>query len=228
MSRSRVSTGPAAASSRSSPGRGRELAEPRAEDEPTLQVAADQAMVLQRGRQPVGRRPGQAGRLHQGRQAGRPGLQCAQHDGGLVQNADSATLVHAPILPSHRLRRKSRSVRWARTMAEKVWEAHVVRRAEGEPDLLYVDLHLVHEVTSPQAFDGLRLTGRPVRRPDLTLATEDHNVPTTDIDKPIAEPVSRLQIETLRQQLRRVRRHAAPASATSSRASCTSSARSWG
>ena len=86
-----------------------------------------------------------------------------------------------------------------RTMAEKVWEAHVVRRAESEPDLLYVDLHLIHEVTSPQAFDGLRMTGRTVRRPDLTLATEDHNVPTTDIDKPIAEPVSRLQIETLRQ-----------------------------
>ena len=85
-----------------------------------------------------------------------------------------------------------------RTMAEKVWEAHVVRRAEGEPDLLYVDLHLIHEVTSPQAFDGLRMTGRRVRRPDLTLATEDHNVPTTDIDKPIAEPVSRLQIDTLR------------------------------
>jgi 3-isopropylmalate/(R)-2-methylmalate dehydratase large subunit len=86
----------------------------------------------------------------------------------------------------------------ARTMAEKVWEAHVVRRAENEPDLLYIDLHLVHEVTSPQAFDGLRLSGRRVRRPDLTLATEDHNVPTTDIDKPIAEPVSRLQIDTLR------------------------------
>jgi 3-isopropylmalate/(R)-2-methylmalate dehydratase large subunit len=83
-------------------------------------------------------------------------------------------------------------------MAEKVWEAHVVRRAENEPDLLYIDLHLVHEVTSPQAFDGLRLSGRRVRRPDLTLATEDHNVPTTDIDKPIAEPVSRLQIDTLR------------------------------
>ena len=65
-----------------------------------------------------------------------------------------------------------------RTLAEKVWDAHVVRRAEGEPDLLYIDLHLVHEVTSPQAFDGLRLAGRTVRRPDLTLATEDHNVPT--------------------------------------------------
>jgi 3-isopropylmalate/(R)-2-methylmalate dehydratase large subunit len=86
----------------------------------------------------------------------------------------------------------------AGTLAEKVWEAHVVRRAEGEPDLLYIDLHLVHEVTSPQAFDGLRLSGRRVRRPDLTLATEDHNVPTTDIDKPIADPVSRTQVETLR------------------------------
>ena len=65
------------------------------------------------------------------------------------------------------------------TLAEKVWERHVVHRADGEPDLLYVDLHLVHEVTSAQAFDGLRLHGRPVRRPDLTVATMDHNVPTT-------------------------------------------------
>jgi 3-isopropylmalate/(R)-2-methylmalate dehydratase large subunit len=86
-----------------------------------------------------------------------------------------------------------------RTLAEKVWDAHVVRRgADGEPDLLYIDLHLVHEVTSPQAFDGLRQAGRPVRRPDLTIATEDHNTPTLDIDKPIADPVSRTQIETLR------------------------------
>jgi len=85
-----------------------------------------------------------------------------------------------------------------RTLAEKVWDAHVVRSADGEPDLLYIDLHLVHEVTSPQAFDGLRLARRPVRRPDLTIATEDHNTPTIDIDKPIADPVSRTQIETLR------------------------------
>ncbi|MGC0416796.1 3-isopropylmalate dehydratase large subunit [Embleya sp. AB8] len=85
-----------------------------------------------------------------------------------------------------------------RTLAEKVWDAHVVRRAEGEPDLLYIDLHLLHEVTSPQAFDGLRQAGRPVRRTDLTIATEDHNTPTLDIDKPIADPVSRAQIETLR------------------------------
>jgi 3-isopropylmalate/(R)-2-methylmalate dehydratase large subunit len=85
-----------------------------------------------------------------------------------------------------------------RTLPEKVWDAHVVRRVEGEPDLLYIDLHLVHEVTSPQAFDGLRLAGRPVRRPDLTLATEDHNVPTDLLGGPIEDPVSRKQVETLR------------------------------
>src|SRR3989454_10014168 len=85
------------------------------------------------------------------------------------------------------------------TLAEKVWNAHVVRQGTGdEPDLLYIDLHLLHEVTSPQAFDGLRAAGRAVRRPELTIATEDHNTPTLDIDKPIADPVSRLQIETLR------------------------------
>ena len=85
-----------------------------------------------------------------------------------------------------------------RTLAQKVWDEHVVRTAEGEPDLLYIDLHLIHEVTSPQAFDGLRLAGRQVRRPDLTLATEDHNVPTVDWDQPIADPVSRTQVDTLR------------------------------
>jgi 3-isopropylmalate/(R)-2-methylmalate dehydratase large subunit len=84
------------------------------------------------------------------------------------------------------------------TLAEKVWDAHVVHRAQGEPDILYIDLHLVHEVTSPQAFDGLRLAGRTVRRPDLTIATEDHNVPTIGIGLPIADPVSRTQVETLR------------------------------
>jgi 3-isopropylmalate/(R)-2-methylmalate dehydratase large subunit len=85
-----------------------------------------------------------------------------------------------------------------RTLAEKVWSDHVVRSAEGEPDLLFIDLHLVHEVTSPQAFDGLRASGRPVRRTDLTLATEDHNVPTIDIDKPIADPISAAQVNALR------------------------------
>jgi 3-isopropylmalate/(R)-2-methylmalate dehydratase large subunit len=86
----------------------------------------------------------------------------------------------------------------ARTLAQKVWDDHVVRRAEGEPDLLYIDLHLIHEVTSPQAFDGLREAGRVVRRPDLTLATEDHNVPTQNISLPIADPVSRAQVDALR------------------------------
>ena len=81
------------------------------------------------------------------------------------------------------------------TLAEKVWERHVVHRAEGEPDLLYVDLHLVHEVTSPQAFDGLRLHGRPVRRPDLTVATMDHNVPTTS--GPVTDLISARQMDAL-------------------------------
>ncbi|ROO58616.1 3-isopropylmalate/(R)-2-methylmalate dehydratase large subunit [Micromonospora sp. Llam0] len=95
-----------------------------------------------------------------------------------------------------------------RTLAEKVWDAHVVRSAAGEPDLLYIDLHLLHEVTSPQAFDGLRMAGRPVRRTDLTLATEDHNTPTGYADPAfnsrrgdlltISDPTSRTQIETLR------------------------------
>jgi 3-isopropylmalate/(R)-2-methylmalate dehydratase large subunit len=86
-----------------------------------------------------------------------------------------------------------------RTLAEKVWDNHLVVKGEdGQPDLIYIDLHLVHEVTSPQAFDGLRAEGRGLRRLDLTIATEDHNTPTLAIDKPIADPTSRLQIETLR------------------------------
>ncbi|MDN3356672.1 3-isopropylmalate dehydratase large subunit [Actinomadura sp. DC4] len=85
-----------------------------------------------------------------------------------------------------------------RTLADKVYDAHVVHRADGEPDVLYIDLHLIHEVTSPQAFDGLRMANRTIRRPDLTIATEDHNVPTSDILLPIADPVSRTQVETLR------------------------------
>ncbi len=87
----------------------------------------------------------------------------------------------------------------AKTLAEKIWQEHVVRSAQGEPDLIYIDLHLIHEVTSAQAFDGLRVAGRKVRAPQLTIATEDHNTPTQNIDKPIADPVSKLQIDTLRQ-----------------------------
>src|SRR5947207_4498711 len=83
------------------------------------------------------------------------------------------------------------------SLLEKVWESHVVSRGEGGPDLLYVDLHLVHEVTSPQAFEGLRLTGRKVRRPDLTLATMDHNVPTWDRSLPVTDEIAQQQMDTL-------------------------------
>ena len=85
-----------------------------------------------------------------------------------------------------------------KTLPQKVWDAHVVHSAPGEADLLYIDLHLIHEVTSPQAFDGLRLTGRAVRRPELTVATEDHNVPTENIHLPIADPISAKQVQVLR------------------------------
>ena len=84
-----------------------------------------------------------------------------------------------------------------RTLAEKIWDDHVVHRGVEEPDLLFIDLHLIHEVTSPQAFDGLRLEGRKVRHPELTIATADHNVPTTDIDKPVADPISATQLAVL-------------------------------
>ncbi len=90
----------------------------------------------------------------------------------------------------------------AKTLSGKLWERHLVHSAEGEPDLLYIDLHLVHEVTSPQAFDGLRLAGRPVRRPDLTVATADHNVPTTGIHLPIADQVSATQVSALTRNAR--------------------------
>jgi 3-isopropylmalate/(R)-2-methylmalate dehydratase large subunit len=144
-----------------------------------------------------------------------------QHPHGFVENADAAILSHREILTSRIVRssyvaasvghnqgnrddlvKKTSADADAarpRTLAQKVWDDHVVASGGGaEPDLIYIDLHLVHEVTSPQAFDGLRLAGRPVHRPELTLATEDHNVPTIDIDKPIADPVSRNQVETLR------------------------------
>ena len=176
--------------------------------------------------------------VHQPGQGGRPGLEGAEHEGGFVEDADSARVVHTSILPSQIVRCKpahestdastsamSRRTRWAGTLAEKVWDAHVVRRAEGEPDLLYIDLHLVHEVTSPQAFDGLRLAGRPVRRPDLTIATEDHNVPTVtrtaDRRPDVAAPRSRRCAATARSSASGCTRWATP-----TRASCTSSARS--
>src|SRR5437879_2500159 len=86
----------------------------------------------------------------------------------------------------------------AKTLSERIWDAHLVRREPGKPDVLYIDLHLVHEVTSAQAFEGLRAAGRSVRRPDLTLATVDHNVPTIDRDKPWPDPLSVQQVETIR------------------------------
>ncbi len=85
----------------------------------------------------------------------------------------------------------------SRTLSDKVWDEHVVRHAPGEPDLLFIDLHLVHEVTSPQAFDGLRLEGRTVRRPDLTIATMDHNVPTAGLHLPLEDPISAKQMDVL-------------------------------
>src|SRR5215204_1740252 len=96
-------------------------------------------------------------------------------------------------------RRPKEEPAMGKTLAEKVWDAHVVHRAEGEPGLVYIDLHLVHEVTSPQAFDGLRLAGRGVRRRDRTLATADHNVPTdgTPTAARIRDELSRVQVETL-------------------------------
>ena len=110
----------------------------------------------------------------------------------------------------------------SKTLSEKIWDAHLVRRAEGKPDLLYIDLHLVHEVTSAQAFEGLRLAGRKVRRPDLTLATVDHNVPTRDRDKPWPDPLSTRQVETIRTTPRSSACRIS-ASTTGARASCTSS-----
>jgi homoaconitase/3-isopropylmalate dehydratase large subunit len=114
-----------------------------------------------------------------------------------------------------------------KTLSEKVWDRHVVHKGEGnEPDLLYIDLHLIHEVTSPQAFDGLRMEGRQVRRPDLTLATADHNVPTKDIDKPVADEISRRQLEdNSRRSMRTARSSGSPSTrwAIRTRALCTSS-----
>jgi 3-isopropylmalate/(R)-2-methylmalate dehydratase large subunit len=90
----------------------------------------------------------------------------------------------------------------ARTLFDKIWESHVVHQEPGEPAILYIDCHLVHEVTSPQAFDGLRMAGRTVRRPDLTLATADHNVPTWSRALPILDQVAKAQIETLERNCR--------------------------
>src|SRR5213593_4072829 len=117
------------------------------------------------------------------RSARRPRIASTKACGGFV----------APSIGS----RSDHTFRVGSTLSQKVWERHVVRRAPGEPDLLYVDLHLVHEVTSPQAFEGLRLAGRRVRRPELTVATADHNVPTDDRALPLTDPIAARQLAAL-------------------------------
>ena len=178
-------------------GRG-QFGEARPEDEPALEVAGYQPMVLESRCEAVGRRSGETRRQHEAGKCEGARLEGPEHYRCFVEDTDSATVVHVLILPSQHPRWQAGSGSMGKTLAEKVWDAHVVRSAEGEPDLLFIDLHLIHEVTSPQAFDGLRDAGRRVRRPDLTLATEDHNVPTFDIDKPIADPISRAQVQALR------------------------------
>src|SRR5436190_746309 len=158
----------------------------------------------------MGRRAWQPGRAHQigQRRGGAHGDEVEEQHRPVDRLHASCAVryaIHEAILASHIVRLepgRSAMVETTRmtplmTMSEKVWERHVVHRAEGEPDLLYVDLHLVHEVTSPQAFDGLRLAGRTVRRPDLTVATMDHNVPTTGLDQPVRDPISAKQMQVL-------------------------------
>src|SRR5439155_5678627 len=125
----------------------------------------------------------------------RPAHQAIDDVDRLVQHADAAyTAFHVTRLASQYVGEQAMA---PQTLSEKVWTRHVVHTAEGEPDLLYIDLHLVHEVTSPQAFDGLRMNGRRVRRPDLTLATMDHNVPTTGLSEGIKDPISKKQMDVL-------------------------------
>ena len=178
----------------------RQFAHSRPEHESPVAVPIEQLMDLEGDGQAMRRGSGQSGLLDEVAERARAGGYGIENGHRLVDDADAATMSHRAILASQYARRQVQKGGAAvgKTLAEKLWDSHVVRSAPGEPDLLYVDMHLVHEVTSPQAFDGLRLTGRAVRRPDLTLGTEDHNVPTLDIDKPIADPVSRTQIETMR------------------------------
>src|SRR3954447_3365849 len=212
MSRSRASTGPAAASSRSSPAaaessarRGPSMKRPcmsRATRRWCSRATASRCAVGRARPVPATRPASVAG----------PASRAASTRAAL---SSTPTPLELSICQYCRLRSWDASVGWYRhptphrdvrgsavimgkTLAEKIWDEHVVRSAVGEPDLLFIDLHLIHEVTSPQAFEGLRLAGRTVRRPDLTLATEDHNVPTLDWDKPIADPVSRTQVDALR------------------------------
>ena len=176
--------------------------------------APDEPVPLEGDGQPVGRRPGQAGaadELGEGRRLVGDG---AENGHRFVQDGDGVRLSHTAILASHSETASEMASRGDEP-CRRPWRRRSTTPTScaaptGEPDLLYIDLHLVHEVTSPQAFDGLRAAGRTVRRPDLTMATEDHNVPTLDILAPIADPVSRAQVEALRSERRRVRHPAGP------------------
>ena len=212
-------------------GGGGQLGEPGAEHEAALHVAGDEAVVLERDGEPVRGGPGQPGAGDQAGQGGRPGLQGGEHEGGLVEDADSARVVHTLILPSHimecKLDTQSESSESgdgdSRTQAEESVMGRTLAREglgrarrphapQGEPDLLYIDLHLVHEVTSPQAFDGLRLAGRAGAppRPHARHRGPQRPRPSTSTSRSPTRS-SRTQVETLRTQRRGVRRPAAPA-----------------
>ncbi len=175
-----------------------ECDETQPEVEAAVGIAPQEPVRLQRGGQAMRGRAREAGRRLQLAQRAGGGGDGLHHQHGLVEHADARYAVHIARSLSHMLGCQQGVVTMGKTLPEKVWERHLVHSAPNEPDLLYIDLHLVHEVTSPQAFDGLRLTGRTVRRPELTIATEDHNVPTEHIDQPIADPISAKQIDTLR------------------------------
>ncbi len=115
-----------------------------------------------------------------------------------------------------------------RNTFQKIWDYHIVHVEPDQPTVIYIDLHLVHEVTSPQAFEGLRVAGRTVRRPDRTVATPDHNVPTTDRTLPIADPISKQQVDTLRTNCEQFGIRLYDLNDVHTRVSCTSSDPSWG
>ena len=244
MSRRRASTGPAAASRRSSPAAAESSARRGPEHEPALHVAGHEPVVLERDGEPVGGRAGEAGAGDQAGERGGPGLEGGEHEGGLVEDADSARVVHMAILPSQIMGCKRTLCDRSRTMQrrddatewrEQSWAGPWRRRsgtstssaaAEGEPDLLYIDLHLIHEVTSPAGVRRAaprRSHGTPPRpdpgdrgpqRPDARLGQADRRPGVADAGRDPAHATPRSSAS------------ACTRSATSSRASCTSSARS--
>jgi 3-isopropylmalate/(R)-2-methylmalate dehydratase large subunit len=172
-----------------------------AQTEPAQRVSTHEMVRLQRYGKTMRRCTREIRRSLQASEIERTIGQCAQDERTFVDDANAAYTVHTEnrISESETLMATPAAHGQPKTLAQKVWDRHVVHQGVDEPDLLYIDLHLVHEVTSPQAFDGLRMSGRTVRRPDLTVATEDHNVPTANIDQPIADPISARQVEVLRE-----------------------------